>query len=106
MIYKYDNELNLKKAVLIDIMQLNDDKEEFIDLILDSINHSFKSNCDLFQIVGFNEEKRKLIYKLKPFVVKNKFSTFYFNAKNLTLDSFLSKKQYWDPSELDGDSIY
>ena len=64
--------------------------KEFIDLILDSINHSFKSNCDLFQIVGFNEEKENC-YKLKPFVVKNKFSTFYFNAKNLTLDSFLSK---------------
>jgi len=105
-IYKQDKDLNLKKAVLIDIMLLNNDDKIFIDLILNSINHSLKSSCDLFQIVGFNEEKRKLIYKLKPFVVKNKFSTFYFNVKNLILNDFLSKKQYWDPSELDGDSIY
>ena len=105
-VYKYEKELNLKKAVLIDIMQLNDDEALFTDLVLNSIINASKSSCDLFQIVGFNEKKRKQFYKLKPFIAKNKFSTFYFNAKNLMLDSFLSKQDSWDPSEIDGDSIY
>ena len=77
-----------------------------MDLILHSIEHSIKLKCDLLEIVGFKENKRKTIKIIKPFEKKSKFSPFLFKSNNLNLNKALLKKETWDPSEIDGDSIY
>ena len=105
-INKYDSSLNLKKAVLIDLMLLKENEKSSLDLILSCIQESLKSKCDLFQMVGFNEHKRKFMNKLKPFEKKNKFSPYLYKSKNLDLDQLLQKKDSWYPSEIEGDSIY
>ena len=81
-IYKYDKNLNIKKAVLLDINVVNDDEKTYKSMIIASIKKSQKDNCDLFQVVGFNQSKRETMYKLNPFKTKNKFSPFYFYTKN------------------------
>lgn len=105
-INKYDSSLNLKKAVLIDLMLLKENEKSSLDLILSCIQESLKSKCDLFQMVGFNEHKRKFMNKLKPFEKKNKFSPYLYKSKNLDLDQLLQKKDSWYPSEIEGDTIY
>ena len=105
-IYKYDKNLNIKKAVLLDINVVNDDEKTYKSMIIASIKKSQKDNCDLFQVVGFNQSKRETMYKLNPFKTKNKFSPFYFYTKNNFLKKNLEKKESWEPSEIDGDSIF
>ena len=105
-INKYDSSVNMKKAVLIDLMLLKKNEHLAFDLILSCVTESSNSDCDLFQMVGFDDEKRKYMYKLSPFVRKNKFSPYLFKSKNLELSDFLKNKNSWYPSELDGDSIF
>ena len=105
-VFKYVKDLSIKKAVLVDLVSIKDYEKTYFDLVLFSINNSFKSGCDIFEIVGFSEEKRKIMKKIRPFEKKNTFSPFYFITKNQNLNKILLKRENWDPSELDGDSIY
>ena len=105
-IIKKVKNLGLKKAVLTDLVSLEDNTRSYMDLILQSIEHSIKLKCDLLEIVGFKENKRKIIKNIKPFEKKSKFSPFFFKSNNLNLNKALLKKEIWDPSEIDGDSIY
>ena len=104
-IYKYDKRLKIKKSILIDLMLIEENDQIYQDLISSSINASKQANCDLFQITGFDDKKRDIFLKFKPFMTKTKFMPFYFKTKNEELKSFLSTREVWDPSELDGDSI-
>ena len=70
-----------------------------------SSNASKKANCDLFQITGFDDKKRDIFLKLKPFMTKTKLMPFYFKTENEELKNILSTTEAWDASELDGDSI-
>ena len=105
-VFKKIKGLGIKKAVLIDLVSLVDNTQSYLDLILYSIKQSENHKCDLFEIVGFNENKRKIIKIIKPFEKKSKFSPFLFKSNNLNLNNILLKKEIWDPSEIDGDSIY
>ena len=105
-IYKHDKNLNIKKAVLIDINVLNEDEKTYKNMITASIKKSQNDKCDLFQISGFNHLKRKIMLQLNPFKTKNKFSPFYFFTKDDHLKKNLEKKESWEPSEIDGDSIF
>ena len=61
-IYKHDKNLNIKKAVLIDINVLNEDEKAYKNMIIASIKKSQNDNCDLFQISGFNHLKERLCF--------------------------------------------
>ncbi len=103
---KYDSSVNMKKAVLVDLMLLKKNEQSAFDLILSCIEESLKKDCHLFQMVGFDDEKRKFMYKLNPFVRKNEFSPYLFKSENFALRSFLQNKNSWYPNELEGDSIF
>tara|TARA_B100000989_G_scaffold298875_2_gene290646 strand:- start:1274 stop:2365 length:1092 start_codon:yes stop_codon:yes gene_type:complete len=105
-IYKNDKNLNIKKSVLIDLNVINDDNKIYKNMILAAIEKSLKDKCDLFQIVGFNQFKRNFMKEFKFFETKNKFSPFYFFTKNNELETNLEKRESWDPSEIDGDSVF
>ena len=103
---KYDSRVNMKKAVLVDLMLLEKKEQFSLDLILSCLEESRKSNCHLFQMVGFDDKKRKFMYKLSPFSRKNKFSPYLFKSENLELIDLLQNKDSWYPNELEGDSIF
>ena len=103
---KYDSSVNMKKAVLVDLMLLEKKEQFSLDLILSCLEESRKSNCHLFQIVGFDDKKRKFMYKLSPFSRRNKFSPYLFKSENLELTDLLQNKDSWYPNELEGDSIF
>ena len=105
-VIKKVKKLNLKKIVLVDLVSLEDNTQSYLDLILFSIKEGIKLKCDLFEIVGFNDKKRRILKIIKPFEIKSKFSPFFFKTNNLNLNKVLLKKKVWDPSEIDGDSIY
>ena len=90
----------------MDLVSLEDNTQSYLDLILFSIKEGIKLKCDLFEIVGFNDKKRRILKIIKPFEIKSKFSPFFFKTNNLNLNKVLLKKKVWDPSEIDGDSIY
>lgn len=99
------DKINLKKAVLIDFVTLNDSDETYFNLLLHSIKEANKKECHLFEIVGFNNKKRKIINLLKPFLNKDFSFPFYFKSNSTKLDEILKNENSWDPSNLDGDSI-
>ncbi len=105
-VYKKDKELDIKKAVLIDLNTIESNEKILKNLILASVKKSLKDNCDLFQIVGFNKKKRDIMKSFDLFETKNKFSPFLFFTQNKELREFLQRKESWDPSEIDGDSIF
>jgi len=104
-LFKNIDNINLKKATLLDLVSLNNNHETYFNLLLHSIKESKKKDCHLFEIVGFNNEKREIMNSIKPFVRKNPFCPFYFKSNNSKLNEILLNKNSWDPSELDGDSI-
>ena len=104
-LFKNIDKINLKKAILIDFVSLDDNCETYLNLLLQSIKESKKRECHLFEIVGFNNKKREIINSIKPFLKKSSFSPFYFKSNNSKLNKILSNENSWDPSELDGDSI-
>ena len=103
---KNNEGINLKKIVLADFVALNNDHKTYLNLLYHSICEAKKRGYDLFEAVGFNDEKRKIINKFRPFLKKMPFCPFYFKIINLELSEPLSKKDCWDPSILDGDSIF
>ena len=103
---KYDSSVNMKKAVLVDLMLLEKKEQFTLDLILSCLEESRKSNCHLFQMVGFDDKKRKFMYKLSPFRRRNKFSPYLFKSENLELKDLLQNKDSWYPNEFEGDSIF
>ena len=86
-------------------MTLNDSDETYFNLLLHSIKEANKKECHLFEIVGFNNKKRKIINLLKPFLNKDFSFPFYFKSNSTKLDEILQNENSWDPSNLDGDSI-
>ena len=96
----------MKKAVLVDLMLLEKKEQFSLDLILSCLKESRKSNCHLFQMVGFDDQKRKFMYKLSPFSRRNKFSPYLFKSENSELIDLLQNKDSWYPNELEGDSIF
>ena len=99
------DKINLKKAILLDLVALDDNDETYINLLLHSIKETDKQECHLFEIVGFNNKKRKIINSLKPFLNKGSSFPFYFKSNNTKLNAILLNEDSWDPSALDGDSI-
>ncbi len=104
-LFKNIDKMNLKKAILIDFVTLDDNHETYLNLLLHAIKEADKRECHLFEIVGFNNKKRKIINLLKPFLRKSSFFSFYFKSSNLKLSEILLDENSWDPSGLDGDSI-
>ena len=74
-------------------------------MLLHSIKEANKKECHLFEIVGFNNKKRKIINLLKQFLNKDFSFPFYFKSNSTKLDEILQNENSWDPSNLDGDSI-
>ena len=104
-LYKYDDAIDLKKVILIDYVSLNNNDETLLNLLIHAVKIAKKKNSHLFEIIGFNDEKRKVIKKIKPFLRRVSFCPFYFYSNKLELEGILQKKNSWDSSILDGDSI-
>ena len=96
------NVLKLKNQFLIDLMLIEENDQIYQDLISSSINASKQANCDLFQITGFDDKKRDIFLKFKPFMTKTKLMPFYFKTKNDELKVFYplgsmgSERVRWD----------
>ena len=104
-LYKYDDAIDLKRVILIDFVSLNNNVETLLNLLIHAVKIAKKKNYHLFEIIGFNDEKRKVIKKIKPFLRRVPFCPFYFYSNKLELEEILQKKNSWDSSILDGDSI-
>ena len=102
---KHNDEIDLKKVILIDLVSLNNNNDTLLNLLIHSIKIAAKRNFHLFEIVGFNKKKREVIKKIKPFLRKSSFCPFYFYTNKLELNEILQKKDSWDSSILDGDSV-
>lgn len=105
-VIKFSSKTNIKKAILVDMMSFYKNSKNNLNLITEVIFHCKKIGCDLFEVVGFNKKKRRIIEKLRPFFYVSKFNPFYYNTANSVLNSSLRKNSSWDPSEIDGDSIF
>ena len=102
---KHNKKTDLKKFILIDLIALDNNSKTLFNLLLKSINLAKEKNFHLFEIVGFNKEKRAIIKKIKPFSRKVSFCPFYFYSNKIELNKILENENSWDSTILDGDSI-
>ena len=96
---------SLKKAFLIDLIPLEEDKNISINLIGASIKEAKKRNCDIFEFKIFDKAQKPVISFFNPFERKLLNNPFYYKSNNKKLGKMLNKEKYWIPAYIDGDSI-
>ena len=95
----------LKRAFLVDLFSINEEKETSINLIGASINEAKKRKCHIIEFRGINNLQKPYVNSFYPFSKKLLTNPFYYKSNNNKLDTILKNEKFWLPTYLDGDTI-
>ena len=96
---------DIKRAFLIDLISVDKDTDTLKSLIGACIKEAKKRGCDIFEFRGFDKSKKPYIEFFSPFKKKLSNNPFYYKSNNVSLGKKLGKKNYWNPTYIDGDAI-
>ena len=99
-----NDNINLKRISLVDLVSLVDSKEVYLSLIKKCLLEAEKRGYHAVELVGYKNLKREIFSKFKPFKRKLAYPFFY-KSKNKMYKNFLTKHEIWDPSLIDGDAF-
>ena len=102
---KNNDKIGLKRITLVDLVSLKDNEEVYFSLIKNSINEAHKRGYHVFEVIGFNNLKRKIFSKFKTFSRKMPVFPFYYKTSSSINENFLEINNSWDPNLMDGDSF-
>jgi len=96
--------INLTRMKLVDLQSIDNDNIVIDEIVKSCIKKCKKDKISVFEVVGFNKEKRNIIEKYKP--LKRKFQSwpFFYKANNGELGLELENYKIWDVCEYDGDA--
>ena len=100
-----NNELNLKRISIIDIVSKNGNNEIYLSLLQGTIKKSFDLGYEIIEMTGTSYEKKLFFSKFKTFKRKVSNYLFYYYSRDLKLVEDLKNENLWDTSLLDGDSF-
>ena len=100
-----NDKIQLKRITLIDLVSLKDSEEVYLSLIKSCINETQRRGYYIFELVGFNNFKRKIFSKFKTFNRRLSIFPFYYKTSSNISGNFLEISDTWDPSLIDGDSF-
>ena len=95
----------IKRAFLIDLISVDKNTDTLKSLIGACIKEAKKRGCDIFEFRGFDKSKKPFIEFFNPFKKKLSDNSFYYKSNNVSLGKKLGKKNYWNPTYIDGDAI-
>jgi hypothetical protein len=102
---RWDNaRIGLKRIRLIDIQSIDDSPAALEELLLFGMSRCKQEKVDIFEIIGFNTDKRSIIKKYRPHERKMPGWPSFYKSNDTHLQEGLALAEAWDPSLLDGDS--
>ena len=99
-----NSEFNLKRVRLVDFQVLDGDARTLVPMLTWGVRKCREEGIHMLESVGFRPEKQRVIDGLSPYRRKLGAWSYFYAARNGTLQQDLRDPDVWDPSLFDGDA--
>ena len=96
--------INLTRMKLVDLQTIDNSEIAIEEIIKSCIRKCKLEKISVFEVVGFNKEKRNIIEKYKPLNRKFQSWPFFYKVSNKKLGLELENSRVWDICGYDGDA--
>jgi hypothetical protein len=97
-------ETGLRRCLLADMLVENDHPEAIKSLVAMAYDFAKKSDCHVFEVLGFPKNLRQILLEWKPYSRKYPACPFYFKATDRALHGILRNEDSWYACPFDGDT--
>jgi hypothetical protein len=106
VIVRHEQEVTsgIRRSLVADMMIQDDDPVVLEHLLAAAFQASKKSGCHVLEVMGFPQNIRQKLLKLKPYTRKYPACPFYYKARERSLHEKLANESVWYASPFDGDA--